>query len=314
MNILMLGNKESGKTTYMVSAFGLLSGGINGFYIRTEDTVRSWFKRLFSEIRAGVYPSATDKRRDYNFTLYHNQNKVLDFNWIDYNGGVITDASVEELTGDIENAEGVMIFLEARALWENNVSEHRFRRILALIFNRLENSNLPLFSLIIVLTKFDQIPKDVTQDKVTECISGFLESVRNADRIYTRVIPVSCTSQGFCNVEIPLLDILDSGMRIEYTRAVAQAQLYAEKAQDFINDSGPVDWIFSRLAGVRTNGEIATEFVEAMQERARFFQSLETPIQNLAQYIADYSIIMPNAVDVFGRDAPDRLGKRFIEL
>ena len=50
MNILMLGNKDSGKTTYMSSAFGLMEKGVSGFFIKTDTSSREWFHKLFQAI------------------------------------------------------------------------------------------------------------------------------------------------------------------------------------------------------------------------------------------------------------------------
>ena len=296
MNILMIGNKESGKTTYMASAFGLLEGGVSGFYIKTDVSSKTWFRKLFSEIKNGNYPNATDKRSTFEFELYHDQTKILDFNWIDYNGGIITEQSIDNLEKDIAQSEGMMIFLEADALWRNNTSVHKFRRILALIANHLENSEHPLFSVVIVLTKYDRISADVGLDEVTEHIKMFLDDAKNNDKIYVRVVPVSCTDKGFYNVELPLLDILDSGMKIEYLTTILEAKAYAEEFEKYHNKRSLIDWAISRFLGVKTNGEIAEEYREQAQRKIQLYESIKTPTENLSSYISNYSIMFPNVI------------------
>lgn len=314
MKILMIGNKESGKTTYMASAFGKMNNGISGFYIHTDSTTKDWFQRVYTQISNGNYPVATDKRGSYHFQLYHNQRSVLDFDWIDYNGGVITDTSIEELRSDIDSADGMMIFLDSVALLNNKMSTHRFRRIIALVTEKLEKNDNPLFSLIIVLTKYDKIPSDITFDQVKKPIQAFIDSANENDKLYIRVVPVSCSKEGFYNVELPLLDILDSGLKLSYIVAGLEAQAYVEQAQDYIKKSGLIDWGISKLFGMKTNGELATECATIAQERYELFQSLEVPTENLANYVSNYTIQFPHANLNPGRKHNNRRNSRFLDL
>ncbi len=294
MKILMIGNKESGKTTYMASAFGLLVDGVSGFYTETDDATKQWFQKLFEEIKAGGYPDVTDKRGSYHFELYYNQKKVLKFDWIDYNGGIITDTSIDNLEKDITDSEGMMIFLEAEALWQNKMFAHRFRRIIALLTEHLESGSRPLFSVIVVLTKYDKIPNNVSLDEVIKPIREFLDTAQSNKRLYTRVVPVSCTGKGFYNVELPLLDILDSGMKIEYLTAVLEANSYVEAAKKCASKIGFIDWIGSRLTGNKTYGDLAGEYGVKAQEKINFYESIELPTQNLASYVSNYKITIPH--------------------
>ena len=314
MKILMIGNKESGKTTYMASAFGVMNDGISGFYIHTDDSTKHWFQRLYKEIRNGGYPDATDKRGSYQFQLYHNQKEVLDFEWIDYNGGIITELSIENLSTDINESDGMMIFLDSVALLHNDISTHRFRRILALISDKLEKTESHLFSVIIVLTKYDKIPSDVTFEQVKSPIQGFIDSANKNDKLYIRVVPVSCTKNGFYNVDLPLLDILDSGLKFSYIITGLEVKYYAEQAQDYAKRIGLLDWGASKLFGLKTNGELANECLSKAQERKNLFRSLEKPMENLSKHVSEYTLIFPNANSSSGKKRTRQRISEFIDL
>lgn len=221
LKILMLGNKESGKTTYMASAFGLLSSGMGGFKLTTDYDSERWFRDLFHDIQNGRYPSPTNKRSRYCLSLCRQQRKILDFEWLDYNGGVITEKSIDNLKDDIRSTDGLMIFLEAKALLNHVESIHKFGRIVRLIHRKLEDENCPLFSVIVVITKYDEISNCFSFNSVIEPIKGFIYNVSKNDRIYCNVIPVFCTSKSFFNVEIPLFDLLDSGLILAFLKAAA---------------------------------------------------------------------------------------------
>lgn len=314
MKILMMGNKESGKTTYMASAFGLLENGQNGFYIKTDSSSTTWFKTLFRSIRQGDYPNLSDKRNSYNFELYHHQKKVLDFEWIDYYGGVITEASADKLTSDIDSSDGMIIFLEATALMAKDNSVHQFRRILALITKKLANSDVGLFTIIVVITKYDAIANGIAYERVVEPLNEFLSSTDENDSIYARVIPVSCTKNGFYNVELPLLDMLDSGMKVSYLSAIAEAKQYADKWSDFSDRIGILDWAVSRLTSQPTNGEIADKYRQKALQKIDLFKSIEEPMKRLSDYVANYSIQLPQS-SVPRIVLPSSVeSRRFIEL
>lgn len=293
MKILMIGNKESGKTTYMASAFGVLNDGISGFYIHTDTTTREWFQRLYKQIGRGYYPDYTDKRGSYHFQLFHNQRSVLDFDWIDYNGGVITDTSIEKLKNDIYTADGMMIFLDAEALLNNDIVTHRFRRIIALISEKLESGDSPLFSVIIVLTKYDKLPADTDIESVTKSIKPFIDDADENEKLYIRVVPVSCTEKGFYNVDLPLLDILDSGLRLSILTAAFEAKYYTEQFADRANKTGVIDWGVSRLMGLKTNGELAKEYRNKALERIALFETIKMPMEILSDYVANYVVTYP---------------------
>ena len=196
---------------------------MGGFRLTTDSDSERWFRDLFHDIKNGRYPSPTNKRNRYCLSLCRQQRKILDFEWIDYNGGVIDEEEVGDLDNDIDRSDGLMIFLEARALLSSEESVYRFRRIHALIHSKLLNSNCPLFSVIIVITKYDEIPCNSFRSVVSP-ISGFVSCISESDRIYSNVIPVSCTGKGFFNVEVPLLDILDSGLIIDYLDAAVNCR------------------------------------------------------------------------------------------
>jgi hypothetical protein len=293
MKILMIGNKESGKTTYMASAFGLLEQGQSGFFINSDSGSTQWFKALFQSIKNGMYPALSDKRSKYAFELYHYQKKVLEFEWIDYYGGIVTEMNAEQLVKDIDTSDGIILFLEAAALLERNTSVTQLRRILALITYKLTQQTR-LYTVIIVITKYDKILSGVSLSQIQEPLQGFLSSVGNNENIYTRVIPVSCTKEGFFNVELPLLDMLDSGLKTSYLNVAEEVMKYSEQAKYYADRIGVMDWIVSKVIGADTNREMAEGFLQKATSKLELFESLEVPMTNLSNYVSNYQIVLPN--------------------
>lgn len=313
MKILMVGNKDSGKTTYMTASFGKLEGGVENFFVDTDDDSKQWFQQLFRSIKNGGYPSPTDKRHNYNLSLYYRTQKILDFEWVDYHGGVTTEKDVASFKEDINSSAGIMIFLEAQALWQNCPFVHKLRRIISLIQEHLENYDKPLLSVIIVLTKYDTIPADVSFEEVTKDLNGFMSAANNNDKIYASIVPISCTAKALINVELPLLDVLDSGLRVDYLSNVFAAKESLENANRCEENASLIDRVVSFFTGTPTYDQLAKFYREQAQERVKMFKALETPIENLRQYISNYKITYPN-VDTTNPSTTCTSRRRFIEF
>lgn len=106
--ILMIGNKDSGKTTYMASSYGLLKGGKFGFYVHADEDTDMQLNKLYASLQQGGYPAPTDKRGSFNFDLYYYHQQVLSFEWLDYYGGVINESKSEQLQNDMDDADAIM--------------------------------------------------------------------------------------------------------------------------------------------------------------------------------------------------------------
>lgn len=293
MKILMIGNKESGKTTYMASAFGMLNHGVDDFHINTDEATRSWYQRLFNSILEGDYPRASDKRDSHKFKLACLGKNVLDFEWIDYNGGIIKTIDANELMKDINSCDGTMLFFDADALSRNSPSVHQVRRILSLITEKLGNIKGLLFSVIIVVTKIDLLSSVEDYQRAIAPLNAFLENARGNDKIYASIIPVSCTADGLYNVELPILDMLDSGLREAYYKTALKVQEELAAAQNYQDKSGILDWIDSKLSGVPTYGELARDRMSEAQKQLELFQSIEAPMERLKSYVQSYELTWP---------------------
>lgn len=293
MKILMIGNKESGKTTYMASAFGLLNDGVAGFHINTDSNTRTWYRKLFQAIKDGAYPNASDKRDSHSFKLDCLGRNVLDFEWVDYNGGIIKSIDADEFMNDIDSCDGVMLFFDAKALYDNNPSVHSVRRILSLISQKLGSIESLLFSVILIVTKVDLLDSVEDYAAAIKPLNAFIDNAKNNEKIYARIVPVSCSQNGFYNVELPILDILDSGLKTSYLNAAYAVQEHAEKATEYARKSGIIDWIGSKLSGTATYGELAKSRMEQAKRQLNLLESIEQPMKKLSDYVTSYELKWP---------------------
>ncbi len=80
MRIVEIGHTGVGKTTYMATLYGIQQEGIEGFSLKAQNS--SDHERLIElakNISQGIYPSATDQRREYNFYLQYENKNIFSF-------------------------------------------------------------------------------------------------------------------------------------------------------------------------------------------------------------------------------------------
>lgn len=311
MKILMIGNQNSGKTTYMASSYGLMRQGKFGFYIRADEETDEGLYRLFEKVKSGGYPMPDDKRKSFAFDLYYYQQPLLSFEWLDYYGGVINESKSEQLLQDLDGADAVMLFVEAEALLRNDRKTTQLRRILYLIGAKLMHTE-SFFNVIVVLTKYDQVGAAASFGEVCAQLSQFSESIAGKQNVYFRIVPVSCTASGFANVDLPLMDILHSGVGLKCLGYAAAAKEQYDKAVEYNSRRGILDWTVSKVLGLRTNGEIADEAAKKCGEQAALYEQIKAPFEMLDQYRDHYEIVIPQPVQmqnlVAGRGRRSRFG------
>ena len=281
--ILMIGNRDSGKTSYMASAYSIMNAGKYGFYVYGDEESDTWLKWLSHQIRQGLYPLPTDKRSAFYFDLYYHQDKVLSFEWVDYFGGVISEEKSEALTSDIDKADAVMIFLEATALLKNDQSITQFQRIQHLITRKLMKTDRD-FDVIVVVTKYDLIGEAVSLETVCKPLANMANSLTQRENINFRIVPVSCTAAGFLNVDIPLIEVLYSALLANYRQSSQTASELVENAKYFAKRIGFLDWIVSWTFRIQTNEELAEDYYRKASDEVKLLETLREPLEKLREY------------------------------
>lgn len=128
MKITMLGPSGIGKTCFMTGMFGIMQVGYDGFTLRTtdhDDGVRlnmDW-ERMLGETGPNRFPPLTpDTPTYYDFRFCYAFNPIMDFTWLDYRGGALSDrkeaASVAELEQHLLSSSCVFVCISAEHLIE----------------------------------------------------------------------------------------------------------------------------------------------------------------------------------------------------
>ena len=297
--VLMIGNRNSGKTTYMSSSYGAMKAGKYGFTVYGDAETDAWLMALYSRIAQGQYPLPTTKRDQLDFQLNYLNQPVLSFQWVDHFGGIIDEQAnsqfhdqLQALGKDIEEAHAIMIFLDAQSLAEKNYNENLLRKILYMISDKLADTEHN-FDVIAVITKYDLVADSYHLHQVVLPLQHLEQSLNQRENIHFRIVPVSCTAKGFWNVELPLLDILCSGLQENYELHGHAAQEYREKAAAYYRKRNVLDYVVSKLLGLKTNGQLAVEYSQTAKDITSFWNELGDALKKLKAYRDNYQIQIP---------------------
>lgn len=295
-SFLMIGNKESGKTTSMISAYGKLSNhGVNGFKIESPDkATTSEFNSMYDDLKNGDYPLATQKRNSYLFDLYYKGAVVHKFEWKDFYGGIINETVTESsriLKDDMLSSSGMMIFFDAVKLYNNSI-DTKVRRIIHLISQNFRSIEKPYF-ITIVVTKFDLLSDFQRNDaeKWLNPLEPFLKAIDSSEYINVQIVPISCTSYGFVNVDIPILYLLHGTMYNYCKWKSEELEKGIQTVKEYDSNSGFFDDVISFVCGAPTYRDLAQQKANELNPQIDFYNQVLTSLNSLRSYFENIDLM-----------------------
>lgn len=261
---LMIGDKDSGKTTYMNCAYGMLkSTNIGGVSIvakyETDDLL---FSKLFSNVKSGIYPLPTEKRNQYEFNITYNGETIHEFSWTDYNGGILFQQSNQDavqFTKDIKNTSGLMLFFDSQRLARHDMDEV-MRRMIKIISQSLPSVENEFF-INIILTKFDMLKKKEQKnlDLLTQDLRPLTNIIDGNDNIHLNIIPVCCKKDKIINCDDSLMLMMIGPLKV-YKKLQKNRimNLFAEMSR-WEAEAGPFNSIIAYFKGEKSAAQKARE-------------------------------------------------------
>ncbi|MDJ1182536.1 TRAFAC clade GTPase domain-containing protein [Roseofilum casamattae] len=279
MKIVMLGPTGVGKTTYMASVYGILQRDVKGFTLRaTDPEERKNLLELADNVLLGQYPAATNQRSEYQFELRYQGKTVLPITWADYRGGALLETQNSQqarfLAGDLEDADGLMIFCDCQVLAQNANRQKHLARIVRLVSQAVQKLDKPL-SLAILLTKSDTI-KQFSLEMLNP-FQGLISAIEASDCIDGAFIPIACGKR-IVNVALPLLFTLHSeaitqlgtSKIMDLYRCLSRAEEYHEKSKGIV---GFGRWISDQFKGYATDRQLAASYIQDAMGHGKAFEN-----------------------------------------
>lgn len=252
MDIVMMGQSQAGKTSYISAMYHEMSTGAGDFNIRADRTAdHQRLRQLAERMRYGRYPDATDRRNVYNLQLWHSANRVVDFVRRDYRGGAIVESSdspqAMELRSDMTRADGLVIMIDSTELTTGQRARARVRPLIATTM-RLLSAREDIIPIVIVLTKWDLVAaaEKAALDAASELLGDLVKAVSESNNIHGAVIPVACGTQPI-NVALPVLWCLYVGIAVRGNLLQQNIEYYGRVAEMAQRNRGFVDRVVSAV-------------------------------------------------------------------
>lgn len=176
LTLTMLGATSSGKTTFLLGMYDILSTGLHGYFTFTEDPdqavdLRDAWDLLMDEGELPP-PNETDQSKYYRFVFSHGFNPLVTIDWMDYRGGALDDRTtsagdVAELRDRLNRSDSIYLVLDGGNLakWLDDPAKLPFvqrklqlramsDQVLRAMHHR-QAQQLPFPSVVVIITKAD---------------------------------------------------------------------------------------------------------------------------------------------------------------
>jgi len=172
MKITMLGSSGSGKTAYMLGMFAEMQTGVGGFTITTDHDTENSLRNEWDTLVIGGdsrWPKATPSSTFYRFAFNYSYNPIMHFDWLDYRGGAMTEASTEEevqvLLQHLQESDCIFLCIPGEFLETNQTTDThqvaaraqtaKMNGLLRMVGERLKPTVKTPFPVVIMITKAD---------------------------------------------------------------------------------------------------------------------------------------------------------------
>ena len=202
----ILGEALSGKTTYLLAMYSELTPGVNGYSIVAQsDKLNTELLRAFDilddeSIGTERFPERTDQIQKYLFDLNYENKTIMPFEWIDYPGGLLRNATYEgydEVSKTIKESSTLFICVDGKLLVGDD-TERKIKRVkrkcsmsVNPFFGKYFKAGGKLPPVGIILTKADLFRHDTDDAEVRKILAEAFSPLFVSRETLIGVIPVT---------------------------------------------------------------------------------------------------------------------------
>ena len=202
MKITMIGDKSVGKTTFMMSTYGLMQGeNVTGFTLRcTDESAHGRLIRAYEDFRAmGEYPPPTVRMSEYWYDFYSGKDWIMKYSLVD---------NVTDLLRQLKDSQAMMLFLNGYDILNGNDEDitEQIDDIYTLMNNSFINAQTPKL-IMVIFSQCDRIP-DFSDEVLNRLMAPVEELKTMADK-----------SENVSFLAVPTACALDCMMDLDYTMA-----------------------------------------------------------------------------------------------
>ncbi|MEB3218517.1 MAG: hypothetical protein VKN72_20090 [Nostocales cyanobacterium 94392] len=191
--IVMLGTSGAGKTCYMLGMYAVMQIGFHGFTITAKDydqdnELSNKWQALIEGEGESRWPAGTDQPHFYRFNLNYGARPMIEFEWLDYRGGAMSDQKTENdvqiLRDYLKSSSCIFLCISGEYLKERDnlgnavlqAKVGRMNQFLVDLNQEINPSDDKPFPIVIILTKYDEC-KHRQRQELYEDIQKILSSL-----------------------------------------------------------------------------------------------------------------------------------------
>ncbi|GGV29886.1 hypothetical protein [Streptomyces spectabilis] len=218
ITVTMLGPSLSGKTTFLLGMYSVLSAGLNNYFLHAcdpdqdLDLSEAWDALIDDGLLPP--PNEADRLKPYSFVFREHFNPLLSIDWLDYRGGALDDrvrgedSDTSALIARLDLSDAVYLVLDGRYL-RDPVTPHTVRRVQRaskaqrmtyLLQESMRNrrkADQPPPAVVVLVTKADLVAEARSPAERAVIWDQLVEDV-------TKVLPV-CFQQGVTTLVCPVM-------------------------------------------------------------------------------------------------------------
>jgi hypothetical protein len=211
LTITALGNSGSGKTTFLLGMYAIMSAGLNGYFLNAPDQdvdlqLAGRWERLLDD--GELPPPNPGQLIPYSFDFLDGLHRLLGIDWLDYRGGALSDQrgaeseDVPVLHARLVVSDSIYLVLDGSYLADPVrhatkaaiLRSTGLRRMTSLLQGSVQQrvaNGAPPPSLVVLITKSDLVPPARRAN-----MAGIVEDIR-------QLLPV-CFQEGFSTLICPV--------------------------------------------------------------------------------------------------------------
>lgn len=309
MRIVMIGDASVGKTTFMMSTYGLMHDGeIEGFKVRCKNKQADRkLMEAYNNFRAtGKYPPPTVKMSSYDYDFFSNDDWVMNFTLTDIIGESIHDYDVNELYNMLKKADAVMLFLNAYDLAKGVDIQDSLDDILILLNNGFIGDDR-MRMIMVIFSQIDRV-EVLDQDclnQIYDSVSELKEMAEKNDNILFQIVPTACSLDCMMDLDFSMVSL----MLIGYSVNVQERYKALERERKSIGEQyGEGIWRTIKHAfGMDPQRERALERYKELEKEIDKYKGMIAKFEKLEKFYDDYEIGTAYSINKSGSGAQDDL-------
>lgn len=292
VNIVMIGDSAVGKTTLMMSIYGLMvNGDIGGFRAECRNKqAHNKLTRAYNDFRTdGKYPAATVKMSTYDYDFYSDNDWVMNFSLTDIRGESIHDYNVDDLSEQLRAADAMMLFLNGYDVAKGEDVSDQIDEINILLNNcfiadHKEKLIMIIFSQIDRIDNFSGQTWEMLNDTVSELKKM---TDRNPDIAYM-AIPTACSLDCMMDLDFTMVTLMLFGYRTEVLQRRQQIEDELESIQKQYGE-GIVRFFIDTLGLDLERNKARARYAELQKELPEYDKMVEK-FNRLQKFYDDYEV------------------------